>query len=105
MAKSAKTLNDPEFFIDKNRQRLNNLILLLNNHSKHALDIHQNEISKRAALLESLSPLKVLSRGYSIATLNGNAVTSADMLKDGDAIQLKFQHGAANAVVTSTEKG
>ncbi len=102
--KSAKALNDAMFFVDKNRQRLNNLVSLLHNHSKYALDDYNNEIAKRAALLESLSPLKVLARGYSIATADGKAVVSADELNVGDALDIKLHSGAVKTVVTATEK-
>lgn len=102
--KTAKPFNDPEFFIDKNRQRLNNLISLLYNHSKHALDMHQIEIAKRAAVLESLSPLKVLARGYSITAVDGKPIVSIDELGIGDVLDIRFHSGTAKAIVTATEK-
>ena len=102
--KSSKQLSDPEFFIHKNRQRLNNLVSLLYNHSQQTINMNQGEISVRAAVLESLSPLKVLARGYSIALVDGKTVVSSKQLKIGDDIDISFCDGSAKAAVTAIEK-
>jgi exodeoxyribonuclease VII large subunit len=58
------------------------------------------EISRRAALLENLSPLKVLARGYSIVYRDGKAVLDAGTLKAGDAVTIKYRSGSATAEIT-----
>ena len=67
--------------------------------------MNQGEISVRAAVLESLSPLKVLARGYSIALVDGKTVVSSKQLKIGDDIDISFCDGSAKAAVTAIEKG
>ena len=62
-------------------------------------------LNHNACGFEMLSPLKVLSRGYSIALKNGKAVTDFDKLQINDKITLKFSHGGAKAVITALEKG
>jgi len=53
-----------------------------------------------SARLDVLSPLKVLSRGYSITeNVEGTAVISAEALKPGDYIKIRLAHGAVEATV------
>ncbi|MDA8329018.1 MAG: exodeoxyribonuclease VII large subunit [Betaproteobacteria bacterium] len=50
--------------------------------------------------LESLNPLTVLARGYSLTTdMAGEVVRDASALQVGDAIQVRFAQGKVNAVV------
>jgi len=101
---SSEAFKSPEFFINKNRQRLNNLVSSLYNHSLNAFDKQYYELSKRAALLESLSPLKVLSRGYSVVSLEKKAIFSCEEVKPGDIVDLRFHRGFAKAQIIKTEK-
>jgi exodeoxyribonuclease VII large subunit len=59
-----------------------------------------------AASLGHLSPLAVLTRGYSIVTrADGTVVTSAAQLVAGTQVDLRFQRGSAIANVTRTTSG
>ena len=58
------------------------------------------DITKTAAKLEGLNPVKILSRGYSIAEKDGKAVNSAKMLKSGDEFTLRFSDGEIKAKTT-----
>ena len=58
------------------------------------------DITKTAAKLEGLNPVKILSRGYSIAEKNGKAVNSAKMLNNGDEFTLRFSDGEIKAKAT-----
>ena len=55
--------------------------------------------------LHALSPLAVLSRGYSIvyALPEGRVVRAAEELKPGDRLRLRFHRGEARAKVTEAE--
>ncbi|MCD7776905.1 MAG: exodeoxyribonuclease VII large subunit [Clostridiales bacterium] len=64
----------------------------------------EKELGRNAALLNSLSPLKVLERGYSIVKKGGNYVTSAEDLKDGDKITVLFKDGERSAAVYEKER-
>lgn len=61
-----------------------------------------NRLSSAAALLDSLSPLKVLERGYSLAFREGRTATAA-ALSPGDEVSLRFHDGRAEAVITAVE--
>lgn len=56
-------------------------------------------LSKAAATLDAISPLRVLARGYSIAKHEGRPVTDARMLTCGDSLDLVFAAGGARCEV------
>ena len=49
--------------------------------------------------LDALSPLKTLTRGYSIAQLNGKVIKSVDEIKKDDEINIRFYDGNAKAKI------
>ena len=51
------------------------------------------------AKLDTLSPLKTMSRGYIIAQKDGNIIKSAKKLKSGDILNLKFFDGDKEAEI------
>ena len=56
-------------------------------------------ITKKVAKLDTLSPLKTLSRGYSITEKQGKIVNSKKDLKKDDEVELKFFDGAKQAKI------
>ena len=46
-----------------------------------------------AGKLDAISPLKVLERGYAVATHEGRAVIDADTLQVGDRLELRLHRG------------
>lgn len=62
---------------------------------------HRRRVEAVAGKLESLSPLAVLSRGYSITQdAKGRVVKSAKQLKEGDAVTIRFAEGKSEAKIT-----
>lgn len=57
------------------------------------------QLCEKISRLEALSPLKVLSRGYSLVYRNDRLINNADELKTGDEIKICFGHGEANAEI------
>mgnify|MGYP000013570196 len=53
-----------------------------------------------------MSPLRVLGRGYAVATkgVKHTVVTDAAALKQGDTLHIQFAKGAANCRVTDIEE-
>lgn len=62
--------------------------------------------AQTVATLDAISPLRVLARGYAVATRGkrGAVVTDAAALKAGDMLHIRFAKGAANCRVTDTEE-
>ncbi len=59
----------------------------------------KQKLSARGALLDSLSPLKVVERGYSIVRVGDEIIKSSAQVKNGDSIHLRFATGGAVATV------
>lgn len=87
------------------RQRARDLEQRLLRATGVQIERKKRRLGTTSARLDALSPLKVLERGYSIATSGGRAVTDAATLQVGDALQLRLAHGAATATVTGVEPG
>lgn len=65
---------------------------------------HEAALSRAAASLDALSPLKVLARGYAITRDGeGHVVSDASSLSAGDAISVLLGRGTVHATVTSTQ--
>ena len=62
--------------------------------------------TQTVASSDAMSPLRVLSRGYAVATkgARGAVVTDAAALKEGDALHIRFAKGAADCRVIYTEE-
>ena len=62
--------------------------------------------TQTVATLDAISPLRVLARGYAVATRGkrGAVVSDAGTLRTGDTLHIRFAKGAANCRVTDTEE-
>lgn len=58
---------------------------------------HSDKLKACSDLIDALSPLSVLRRGYSICRIDGHAVTDAAMLKSGDEVSITFAKGEMKA--------
>ena len=62
-----------------------------------------HSLASKAALLDAYSPLKILSRGYSIVTEGSEVIRSVRQLHAGDHIEIRLADGRAEATVNETE--
>lgn len=90
-------------FSDK-MQRLDNACESLLNKISDKLTKSQSDLSLSIAKLDSLSPLKTLSRGFSIALKGEKKVTSVNDITQNDEIKVLFSDGEANCTVNSLKE-
>ena len=64
--------------------------------------LRREKLRAFSALLESLSPLKILARGYGLVSRNGQVITSAEKLNLSEEIHIQFSKDFALAKVTKT---
>ncbi len=64
----------------------------------------RQRLERAAVGLDAMSPLRVLGRGYAMATHGGAAVTDASALRAGDQIEVRFAKGSAQCTVNKTGK-
>ena len=67
---------------------------------QHKLQHAQNSLALQASRLDSVSPLNVLARGYSITkTQQGKVIKSVDHIKTGDVLITELADGAIKSTV------
>ena len=64
------------------------------------MDRLESTLTEKAARLDSLSPLKVLSRGYSLIYKEDKLIGSSESLSKGDKVRITLGHGGAEAEIT-----
>ncbi|WP_297955350.1 exodeoxyribonuclease VII large subunit [uncultured Ruminococcus sp.] len=60
----------------------------------------ERKLGEKAAKLDSLSPLKVLSRGYSLVYKEDKLLSSSESISKGDKVRITFGSGGAEAEIT-----
>lgn len=71
----------------------------------YTLQNFKTQLSKNSAQLQALSPLAVLSRGYSVVSKGkGIPIKDSSQLKRNDNIHIQFYRGEASADITSVNK-
>ena len=88
-------INEKSLLLDKYFKSLENFGNKKINDSKFILE-------NRIAKLDALSPLKTLTRGYSITSLkdDNKVIKSINDVKNGDEIEVRVKDGKFNAIVT-----
>ncbi len=61
-------------------------------------------IAEKAAMLESLSPLKTLSRGYSLVYKDEKLINSVKDLSENDEINIRMSDGTVSAKIERKEE-
>lgn len=89
----------PESLVDQHRQRCDELGARAERAIRLLVERRQQKMQSIAASLDALSPLKVLSRGYSLTTRNGQSLRSVDDVQEGDVIQTRLEDGVILSVV------
>lgn len=99
-----RVMLDPAVSIDNRRIELDRLRDRLVSAEEHAVSGKKHEFVRLTAALDAMSPLKVLSRGYAIATDGtGAAVKSVKGVSPGDRLCLRFSDGSAQCAVESVQ--
>lgn len=71
---------------------------------KNIVNQKNAKFSELVAVLNSLSPLAVLSRGFSVSRYEGKIVTSTKNLKLGDSIQIELTDGVIDSRIDKITK-
>ena len=96
---SSRVFKEPKRFIYDDYQKLDTYLKRLENSVKIKQKEEKTKYVELVAKLDALSPLKTLTRGYSITQFNGKVVKSSKDLNKGDTVQLRFVDGEANASI------
>ena len=89
----------PSAALSAMREKLASNEIRLSEAMKSFIEKKKAVIGSRAAALDSLSPLKIMSRGYSLVYKENELIKSADELSEGDRITVRFADNEASAVI------
>lgn len=85
-------------------QRLLQLKKRLVNSESSRLKSERQNLNGKMSQLDALSPLKIMTRGYSYVSRDGHVVSGTGQLKAGDAVTLHFTDGNAQATIDKVEE-
>ena len=85
-------INDKYVLLDKSLKRIENAI-------KNKIKDEKIKSAELISKLDAMSPLKTLTRGYSLTECNGKVITKSSMLVKDDEISITFQDGKKKARV------
>ena len=89
---STRVMRSPQNYLDDRRLTLDRSAERLQAAAQRGVTEDRAQLSRLAASLDALSPLKVLGRGYAIARdASGAVVRSAADVKSGDELMLRLQ--------------
>ena len=97
---SRPVMQSPTGFLQNRRLDIDRLSERLNAAEKHLLLTKRQAYVRLVSSLEAMSPLKVLARGFSVATdKSGTIIRNADAVAPGDSVHIRLEHGALDCRV------
>ena len=85
--------------VNDNYLLIDNLVKRLDSTIKIKQEKEKNRYIELTSKLDALSPLKTLSRGYTLTEKDGKIIKSKDDLQKGDKVSLRFTDGNRDAVI------
>lgn len=99
LASSRLAAKSPENLLKLTEERIENMSKRYGFAFTSYLERMESKINEKIRSLDNLSPLKVLSRGYSLVYNGGELISSSDELENGDIINIRFGKGGAAAEI------
>ena len=102
--KKAKILRlSPQNYIDNLRVRCDKSVMQMDSTVKSIMAEKSKELSSLCAALDAMSPLKILARGYSVATKQGKIISGISDVEKGDLINVRVGGGDIECEVTQVK--
>lgn len=90
--------------LEMHRMRVDQMVDRLTRKMGRELENGKMRLAEKSAALQALSPLKVLSRGYTVALdAQGKTVKTTEKITQGDSLSLILQDGTISCTVTEVE--
>ena len=91
--KSALKRLSPQNYIDNLRVRCDKAAMEMDSFVRHEITVKSKDFSELCAKLDAMSPLKILARGYSVATKQGKVISDINSVESGDIINVRLSNG------------
>ncbi len=101
---AVESLVTPEQLLSEKRSQVQMLNLKMNNQLQKLLEKRKTDLSRIMSLLESLSPLKVVERGYSVARKGAQVLKDTKQIKKGDQVSVQLMRGQFTANVVDVHE-
>ena len=98
-------LTDPDIYLANKRMALDFARTNLVSAYERQLEARKAKLAGSAAKLDALSPLKVLTRGYSIVQSQGKTLRRASEVSVGQRVDVKLAEGVLGCVVQEVQDG
>ena len=96
----SRALTSPKAYLDDKRMTLLTLSKDLEQSVLMRLEQSKQRFVRLSSVLEAVSPLKVISKGYSaVFKDDGRLIKSVNDVREGDSVSFKLKDGTVNAVV------
>jgi exodeoxyribonuclease VII large subunit len=100
-----QSLKRPDQVLSEKRSQIKVMMLSLKNQMNRQIEHRQSSLEQSMSLLDSLSPLKVVERGYSVTTKGAILIKSASQVELGDRVDIRLMEGHLQAKVEKIEMG
>lgn len=101
---SRLTVNSPLHQIKQDKQLVDQLHKQLTTSMTAYQKEREQTVASLVKQLDSLSPLKIMSRGYTYVTSDEKVINHANQLKAGQTVQLHFDDGDAQAEIKNIKE-
>ncbi|MCD8341572.1 MAG: exodeoxyribonuclease VII large subunit [Clostridiales bacterium] len=101
----SQALQNPYLLLESKQMELDRLTERLGSAAEKALNRQQVRLASLTAGLDAMSPLKVLSRGYSVTRNKAGAMTSIREATVGEKIDTMLSDGTLTSVITAVSEG
>ncbi len=96
---NSQVLHNPEKIVENCELYLDSINEKINQNFTNVLTDYGNSFAILCSKLNTLSPLNVLSRGYSIVKKNNDVLTDVNQINTGDIVSIHLKNGTANAQI------
>jgi len=101
---SGFSIKNPIDFVNQNRLRSDNSTQKLINYANDLITKKAKQLAVFSASLDAMSPLKVLTRGYSVTKGKNGVIKSTDDVKAGDNVFVFLNDGSIDCTVNEVNK-
>lgn len=95
----SRVFKNPTQIIDDNLLKIDSIIKRMENNINKKIQNSKNLFIEKAAILDGLSPLKTLFRGYCLAETENKIIKKAEDLETNQEITLRFSDGKKQAKI------
>lgn len=92
-------LVDPQKKLQDLSQRNDEMLMRLERARQNLFDRKNQKLQHKMAMLDSLSPLRVVDRGYALVTKADQVVKSVGQIKKGDTLNVRLSDGKVDVTV------